>query len=203
MPCKLLHLPSMENFAANTSCSSLRNQENSPFFRLPPEIRNAIYVLVLSHHLTCRCNGFPYAEGCVMSTVYECSHDSMYTLTSITRTCRQIHAESALVFLEINLFGAHEHKPSLRYWVLRDKCTEQQRQSIKHWWISADYIFNIKGISEPFDLLPGLQTVTVTPWKYSGNTRPVEAGGEARVRSMIWRAAGRELHVLFEYKSYL
>ncbi|KAH7408162.1 hypothetical protein DE146DRAFT_776474 [Phaeosphaeria sp. MPI-PUGE-AT-0046c] len=81
-----------------TGRSAVRNQKNSPFLGLPPEIRNTIYTYTL---------GFQR-------------------------------------FL--------------------DRLTQQQRQSIRHWWIDTCCMQHLKHITAPLDQLSGVRSFLIEIW---------------------------------------
>jgi hypothetical protein len=67
---------------------------HSSLGRLPPEIRNAIYTIVLTHHQGIRCHKFswlPMHGG-----------QSILQALSITSTCRQVRKETKLLFFAMN-----------------------------------------------------------------------------------------------------
>lgn len=69
--------------------------------------------------------------------------------------------------------------------------------SIRHWWRGREYSYT-PGLCEPFDLLPGLQTVTIV-LRHTNKTMKRDAE-EARLRDLALSSLGREVRILFVYE---
>ena len=105
---------------ADNAHSTLRNQQESPLLRLPAEIRNAIYHYALGgNNVPCHdLDMFKDPVGDWTPT------RPVSNLTTITRACRQTHAESALLFFKINQFGTIFDPYEPMYQAVLPKLTE-------------------------------------------------------------------------------
>ncbi|KAL1603989.1 beta transducin [Paraconiothyrium brasiliense] len=134
-----------------------RNQEASPFLRLPPEIRNEIYKHVFSGVYIRGRRGFVFYSDPEVPWFLECK-----TL-SLLRVCRSIYAETRLLPFALCCFHFSElyNGPFFRFLQVQfEAITEIQ---IRHFrsmfsWecIMADTLENIK-------LLRGLKRVKIHP----------------------------------------
>lgn len=200
--------------------STLRNQRESPFLRLPLEIRHYIYVYTLStDRIWCEgylgtkegsCDPMPVSR--TPSSTTGLSPRTFVPrprpfdprpltlvgdLIRITETCRQIRAESALIFFATNDFGFQWNSLYEHCWYTLRRLSAQQRQSIRTWWCGT---CSLEDPRIPFERLPELRSIVIL--SFSKIEEANERGEhEARVRGQIRMDAGRELKVTFDYET--
>ena len=77
--------------------------QQSPLLRLPAELRNQIFTLVL-HHPQIDLFVSPTTAKGTTTTTLRASHPTRANCIGLLRTCRQTHAETSLLLYELNVF---------------------------------------------------------------------------------------------------
>lgn len=89
--------------SANESCSTTRNQQLSPFLRLPAEVRNQIYTYYFQSLVIDICAPTSHARK-YSTCSYDKSGQSLLNYganaCALTRACRQLSAESRLLLFQ-------------------------------------------------------------------------------------------------------
>ncbi len=148
--------------------SSTERNRQSPFLRLPGEIRNQIYEYALSGHVVMiypgprnwqflklkhfRCSS--RAPGCE-----KFSPDAWFKLHSLGLVCRQLHDETKVLPYAYSTFQFHGGAP-IGYWVSR-LLSKQQRDAIQHVWFLGNVRGSFEEITEVLNWLAGLATLTI------------------------------------------
>ena len=99
------------NASAKLVRSSLQNQKMSPLLRLPREIRNRIYDYAFSVQFTIVRNNPSYPTRLTFRAgdAYPLlKRNSFAKLLAVTRVCRQIYSEAALLPFRLNVFRIHQ-----------------------------------------------------------------------------------------------
>ena len=130
-----------------------------PLLKLPPEIRNTIYEYVLGGHKL-----YYVAYGDKMSLRHnppdpKSEFAEIPQFLALTKTCRQIQAETKLLPFKLNVFGgvATDH---LRFLA---RIGPRAAKAIKTIHIDASYRSGLSdSLSRLFYLLPGLQGLRKT-----------------------------------------
>ncbi|GAB1318525.1 F-box domain-containing protein [Madurella fahalii] len=133
-----------------------RNQQLSPLLRLPPELRNRIYELVLDvgqihvcfkkwEHKARTRNGQRYydtTEGGFWCRVLERDQNPWQSVTSmqpvptrgmtlLSPVCRQLYHETALLPYSLNAWSFETHHVMERYLIKEKRLPRQHRRAIK------------------------------------------------------------------------
>ena len=118
------------------------NHESSPLLRLPAEIRNMIYEYALGGYDMQAEGPGDFNSGFELCTMDNDGHRSFNVkhLTALTRTCRQIHTDTHLLFYQLNSFGS-DHAKTIRQFF--DKFTYVQRATITTLVLTHDLIEEI------------------------------------------------------------
>lgn len=187
-----------QSWIANLDNSSTaRNKMMSPLLRLPPETRNSIYDYVLGGHRV-RLDDQIHVFSASSSEVPQ----PLGNLLSITKTCRQTHSESALMFFELNEFGGEDHEfcPQPQGQLARsvDAFSEPQRLAIKYWWLDTCHFECLMVIPTRLNRLPSLQQCTIVTGQLLYELPDDHC---SRLKSIVENAVGREVDVLFEVSS--
>lgn len=185
------------------------NQRQSPLLRLPGELRNKIYGYVFSDSVISVWRSSSGPPGYFNLDTFAGSRDS-YSIdpttrvTDITKTCRQIHAETRLLLFRLVTFQVHSDgslgallnalEDSQRDAIATLRMTTQdanhggKQSEVVTKWLSNDYFHQEHHLellewaeSLPFWRLQGLRRVVVeedAQWTYT-------AAGEATLRAGI------------------
>ncbi|OAL07670.1 hypothetical protein IQ06DRAFT_372616 [Phaeosphaeriaceae sp. SRC1lsM3a] len=161
--------------APPTDAITLRDRTQSPLLGLPPDNRNAVYAYTLGHHRICIYTKIGAEEHDREGT---CKPEPIDDLLNITMTCRQVHAESALMFFKVNEFGSHGYSSSaMRGYSASSTILLPNNSSL--WTVCPDY---------------GAWKVKQYPSEVT-----VRDANEARNKDLVHDEASAEVAVVFDY----
>ncbi|KAL8895172.1 MAG: hypothetical protein Q9207_008276 [Kuettlingeria erythrocarpa] len=78
--------------------------QDAAFFKLPIELRNAIYRLIVISPLSRAANCRLYSSMCVDEAVFNAGYFKRGTVVPLLQTCHQMHVEASSVLYSENLF---------------------------------------------------------------------------------------------------